>query len=78
VVWQDGTFSKANLIRAGDKVILLDEDGTLALVTLTPQGMRVHSRAEQVSLKNSWTAPSLAGTVLYVRDRHNLVAYDLK
>ena len=40
VIWQDRTFAKANLVKAGDKVILLDEDGTLALVTLTPEGLR--------------------------------------
>jgi hypothetical protein len=27
---------------------------------------------------NAWTAPSLAGTVLYVRDRHSLMALDLR
>ncbi len=78
VMWQDRTFSKGNLVKAGDKVILLDEDGTLALLTLSPEGMKVHGKAEQVALKNAWTPPTLAGTTLLVRDRKHLVAFDLK
>src|SRR5262249_37740944 len=44
VVWQDRSFPKSNLIYAGGKVILLDEDGVLALVTLSPEGMKVLSK----------------------------------
>jgi outer membrane protein assembly factor BamB len=78
VVWQDRTFAKANLIKAGDKTILLDEDGTLALVTLAPDGLKVHSKVEQVALNNAWTPPALAGTTLFVRDRKHIVAFDLR
>ncbi|MEJ7605537.1 MAG: PQQ-binding-like beta-propeller repeat protein [Bryobacteraceae bacterium] len=77
VVWQDRTFSKANLVQAGNKTILLDEDGVLGLVTLAPEGLKVHSKS-QVASSNAWTAPSLAGTILYVRDRKNIAAFDLK
>ena len=69
---------RKQIVKAGDKVILLDEDGTLALVTVTPKGLKVHSRGEQVALNNSWTPPTLAGTTLYVRDRKNIVAFDLR
>ena len=78
VVWQNRTFAKANLVRAGDKVILLDEDGTLALVSLTPEGLKVYSKVEAVALNNAWTSPALAGTTLYVRDRKHIVAFDLR
>ena len=78
VVWQDRTFAKANLLKAGDKTILLDEDGTLALVTLAPEGLKVHSKVEQVALNNAWTPPTLAGSTLFVRDRKHLVAFDLR
>jgi hypothetical protein len=27
---------------------------------------------------NAWTAPALAGTTLYVRDRHTMMALDLR
>jgi hypothetical protein len=61
----------------GDRVIFLDEDGTLGLLTLSPEGMKVHRKVERVALNNAWTPPSLGGTTLYVRDRKHLVAFDV-
>ncbi len=37
IVWQDRSFPKVNFVYADGKLILLDEDGVLALVTLSPQ-----------------------------------------
>jgi outer membrane protein assembly factor BamB len=76
LVWQDRRFPKANLLYAGGKVILLDEDGRLALVSLTPEGLTVHSEA-QVLTKLAWTVPTLVGSRLFVRDRHSIAAFDL-
>ena len=75
-VWQDRSFPKANLVYADGKVILLDEDGVLALVTLSPQGMKIISKTNLLT-HLSWTPPTLAGTKLYVRDRKMIVALDL-
>ena len=77
ILWRDRTFSRANCIYIGGKVILLDEDGVLALVTLSPQGLQVHSKFELMENK-AWTPPSLVGTKLYVRDRKSMVALDLE
>jgi outer membrane protein assembly factor BamB len=76
VLWQDRSFSKANLLYAGGKFIILDEDGQLGLATATPQGLTVLSRVELLKRK-AWTAPTLVGTTLYVRDQERLVALDL-
>jgi hypothetical protein len=76
VAWQDRTFGKANLVRSGDKVILLDEDGVLALVAPGPDGLSVLAKAT-VASATSWSAPTLVGTTLYVRDRKNIMALDL-
>ena len=77
VAWQDRTFGKANMVLVGEKVILLDEGGDLALVTLSPQGMQVHWRVPLLQ-SNAWTVPTLAGTKLYVRDRRTMMALDLR
>jgi outer membrane protein assembly factor BamB len=74
--WQDRTFNKANLVQSGNRVILLDEDGVLALVTLSPDRMTVLARAP-VATGTAWTAPALVGTTLYVRDRTNIMALDV-
>ena len=76
IVWQDRSFARAQLLYADGKLILLDEDGALGLATISPQGLKVLARAP-VAENVSWTAPTLAGTRLYVRDRKNIAAFDL-
>ena len=77
VVWQDRAFPKSNFVYADGKLILLDEDGQLALIRLSPQGMRVVSKATVLE-HIAWTPPTLAGTNLYLRDCKMLVALDLR
>jgi outer membrane protein assembly factor BamB len=74
--WQDRGFGRASLLHAGDKTIVLAEDGTLALVRLSPEGV---TRLAQAKLFDtmSWTAPTLSGTTLYARDREKIVAVQL-
>jgi outer membrane protein assembly factor BamB len=76
IAWQDRSFARAQLLYADGKLIVLDEDGTLGLATVTPQGLKVLSRAEVLS-NVAWTPPTLAGTTLYVRDRKNIAAFSL-
>jgi outer membrane protein assembly factor BamB len=77
LLWQDRAFPKATFLYADGKVIAVDEDGNLSLATVSPAGLKVLAKTE-VLHSNAWTAPSLAGGVLYVRDRHSLVALDLR
>jgi outer membrane protein assembly factor BamB len=76
VVWHDRSFARAQLLYADDKLIVLDEDGVLALATVSPAGLKVLARASVLS-HLAWTPPTLAGTKLYVRDRKTLGAYEL-
>lgn len=76
VAWQDRRFPKASLLYAGGRTVVLDEDGRLALATLAPEGLTVHAEA-QILTKLSWTAPTLVGSRLYVRDRKTIAAFDL-
>jgi outer membrane protein assembly factor BamB len=77
VAWRDRSFGKANMVLAGDKVIVLDEGGDLARVVLAPEGLRVRWRVPLLK-GNAWTTPTLAGTRLYVRDRRTMIALDLR
>lgn len=77
VVWQDRALGKCSLIQAGAQTILASEDGEIALASLTPTGLKLISRV-QLLRHNAWTAPALAGGVLYVRDRHSIGAVSLK
>ncbi len=69
-------FSKANLLVTGDKIIILDEDGNLAIGTASPEGIEVHSQAKVLE-RVAWTVPTLVGTRLFVRDRKQMKAFEL-
>jgi outer membrane protein assembly factor BamB len=77
IAWQDRSFAKASFVHADGKFIVVDEDGNLALADFTPQGLKVISRAALLH-NNAWTAPSVAGSRLYVRDRTTMMALDLR
>jgi outer membrane protein assembly factor BamB len=76
IAWQDRSFSRAQLLYADSKMIVLDEDGTLGLTTVSPQGLQVLSRV-RILENRAWTPPTLIGKTLYVRDRKTMAAYDL-
>ena len=77
VLWQDRRFSHASFLYADGKLIILDEDGKLGLATPSPAGLNVHAQVQLLN-RTSWTVPTLVGTTLYVRDRRNLMALQLK
>ena len=77
VMWRNRGLARATAVLADGRLILLDEDGQLALATATPEGLTINSRIELLT-SYAWTVPTLAGTTLYVRDRKNVMALDLK
>jgi outer membrane protein assembly factor BamB len=76
IAWRDRSFAKAKLVSADGRIVLLDEDGSLGMVEVSPGGLEVLARA-QIFSGRSWTAPTLVGTRLYLRDREEMVALDL-
>lgn len=69
-------FSKTTGLLADGKLILLDENGLLALATLAKDGIDIHSQCK-IAEPYAWAAPTLVGTRLYLRDRKNIMALDL-
>jgi hypothetical protein len=53
--------SRAQLLYADGKLIVLDEDGVLGLATVSPQGLKVLAKAS-VLQHLAWTPPTLVGT----------------
>jgi outer membrane protein assembly factor BamB len=76
IAWQDRAFARAQLLYADGKLIVLDEDGTLGIATVSAQGLKVLARASILE-NRAWTPPTLIGRILYVRDRKTIAAYDL-
>ena len=75
-VWRERSFARAHMVYADGKLVIVDEDGDLALATLGDQGLDVHAQV-QILTANAWTPPTLVGGTLFVRDRQQILALDL-
>jgi outer membrane protein assembly factor BamB len=75
--WAQRGFGKGSLVAAGDLLYVLGDDGGLALVRATPEAFREAGRVQALSGK-TWTSPSLANGMLYLRDHQQIVAYDVR
>lgn len=76
IAWQERALSKASFVYADGKLVILDEDGTLALAKPSASGLNILAKAG-VMKGVAWTVPTLAGTRLYLRDRRTIAALDL-
>ncbi len=76
IAFRQRGFAKANLMRVGDRVLILDEDGKLALGQPKADGIEILAEAE-VLAGTAWTVPTLVGTRLFVRNREEIVALQL-
>lgn len=76
LLWRERGFTKSTLLLADGKLIILDEDGNLALAKATPEKLEILAKAKILE-KFSWTAPTLIGTRLYVRDNKTMKCLDL-
>lgn len=71
-----GGLAKSQMVYADGKLILLDEDGVLAIGSLQKDGLKIHSQVKL--LENvSWTAPTLVNKTVYIRDKKKIMALDL-
>ena len=75
-VWRERSFARAHMLYADGKLVIVDEDGEIAVASLTEGGLDVHAQS-QILTANAWTAPTLIGSTLYVRDRTKILALDL-
>ncbi len=76
IAWRERGFAKANCVMSGGRLIILDEDGNLALASASPQALNVHSKVQLLD-KVAWTVPTIVGKTLFVRDKKNIMAFDL-
>jgi len=76
VLWQDRRFSRANLLLADGKLVVLDEEGLLGLARTSRHGLEVLAE-HQVLTSWSWTTPTLVGSNLYIRDKKTIAKLEL-
>ena len=75
--WRKRGLGKGSLILADGHLFVLGEGGDLALVEATPVEYREKGRVEVFKSK-CWTAPSLSGGKLYLRDEREIVCLDVR
>jgi outer membrane protein assembly factor BamB len=75
--WEHDGFRKGSLTVADGRLIILGEEGTLALAEATPEAYRQVSSLK-FSDAQCWTVPVVANGRLYVRDQARLVCVDLR
>lgn len=76
IAWRKRTFHMAQCLYADGRLIILDQDGNLAMATVSPEGPKVLG-STKITERVSWTVPTLVGTRLFVRDRKHIMALDL-
>jgi len=77
VAWKQGRFGKGTVLVADGNLIVLGENGWMALAATNPQEYTEKSRF-RYSEGRCWTAPVLAQARLYARDDRRVVCYDLR
>ena len=77
VMWNVDGFGAGTLLIAGETLVIMRESGELALAPASPKAFRFNARAQL--LKGVVRAyPALANGRYYVRNEHQLSAFDLR
>jgi len=78
LAWAKRGLGKGSMIYADGHLYVLSDQGELVLIEATPEGYRETGRVTAFEPSRCWTAPSLAGGKLYLRNHVEMVAYDVK
>ncbi|MBC8316143.1 MAG: PQQ-binding-like beta-propeller repeat protein [Bacteroidales bacterium] len=77
VKWTKRGFGKGSLILVDNKLLVLSDQGKLAVVEATPDSYIENGSIQSISGK-SWTAPSFQDGKIYVRNLTEAACYTLK
>lgn len=75
--WKNGRYGYGQVMLAGGHLIVLTEDGNLALVRATPERYEEIVRFPAIEGK-TWNHPAMAYGYLLVRNLNEMAAYDLR
>ena len=75
--WKGGRYGYGQVLLAGSNLIVLTEDGDLALVRATPERHQEITRFPVLEGK-TWNVPALSGGYLLVRNLAEMAAFDLR
>jgi outer membrane protein assembly factor BamB len=76
IVWKQKGFRKGSLMIADGYLIVLSDQGKLAIAPATPDGYKEISNFT-VTKNKTWTVPVLADGKLFIRDESDLYCFDV-
>ncbi len=75
--WKGGRYDYGSILLVGDHILVLSEDGLLALVKASPEAFEELGRL-QILEGRTWNNPAVAGGYLFARNHKEMVCYDLR
>ena len=72
-LWKEKGVGRSNLVRHGDRALLLDDRGRLTVAAMDRGGFQ-NLASSQILEGRSWTAPTVVGDRLYARNGTSMVA----
>jgi outer membrane protein assembly factor BamB len=75
--WKGGRYGHGQVLLAGDRLIVITEDGDLLLVSATPAKLEEIARVQALD-GETWNVPALADGILLVRNTTEMAAFDLR
>lgn len=77
-MWRKSGFGSGSLIYADGQLIVLAENGDLALIEASAKKFKQKARAKVFHKGKCWTAPTLANGQLYLRNQFELICLNFK
>ena len=78
VAWAKRGLGKGSLVVSGDRLVILGDLGLLAVAERTPEAYRELGRMQLVEGSRAWTAPSVSGGRVFVRNLVEMACLDLE
>ena len=75
--WKGGRYKHGQLLLAGAHLVVITEDGELALVAAAPDGFKEVARVPAIE-GTTWNVPAFADGILLVRNTEEMAAFDLR
>jgi outer membrane protein assembly factor BamB len=76
--WRDGRYGNGQLLLSGDLLVVITEDGKLALVQATPTRFTELGKIPVLKGAKTWNLPALVDGKVYIRNEQEMACYDLR
>jgi outer membrane protein assembly factor BamB len=76
--WRGTRYGHGQILRQDDVILVLSEQGDLALVEATPDAFRELTSMHVLDAEKTWNTPALVDGIAYIRNHRQMACYDLR